>query len=96
MIQFLHFVYSRQPRLSGRAGLKVARDSVGMIDTLTFDRCVFDRRTQAKVDTAYLDGRVLGIDGTPSTLLQQRLIDGGVPYSEFRSLLLDELANRHR
>jgi protein-disulfide isomerase len=89
--EFLRVAYSLHPKAIGRRGLKLVRDGTVGLDTMRFNSCVQRPAIAAAVDTAYLVARQLGVDGTPTSVFNGILIDGGES-----AAILEKLFERRR
>jgi len=50
-----------------------------------FDTCMSTQKYRAEVEKDYNDGVAAGVQGTPATFINGKLISGAVPYSVFQS-----------
>lgn len=63
------------------------------LDKAKFDDCYDNKKTQAEVKAEMAEGQSLGITGTPSFVINGRLLVGAQPYEQFKAVIDDELAN---
>ena len=64
------------------------------IDTAAFTRCLDSREFAAKVDEDIAQARRLGIQKTPTFLINGRRLVGAHPVGSFRDVINDALARR--
>ena len=64
------------------------------IDRARFERCLDDRLFAAPVDEDIMQGRALGVSGTPTFLINGRPLVGAHPVENFRALIDDLLKPR--
>lgn len=57
------------------------------LDTATFNACLDSRKHQAAVVKDTADGRELGVNGTPGTFVNGELIQGALPYENFKAAI---------
>jgi protein-disulfide isomerase len=62
------------------------------LDTVAFKACLDDHRYQAKVQANAADAASLGLNGTPSFVINGRILVGALPYDSFKSVIDEELA----
>ena len=62
------------------------------LDRASFVRCLDDRRFAAAVEADVAQGRALGINGTPTFLVNGRPLVGAHPIETFRSVIDDALS----
>lgn len=63
------------------------------IDKAKFDDCYDNKKTQAHVKAEMAEGASLGVTGTPSFVINGRLLVGAQPYEQFKAVIDDELAS---
>lgn len=68
---------------------KFARD-LGL-DGAKFDLCFTSGKHRAAVETATQDGRTAGVNGTPATFVNGKLVSGAVPFATFKQMIEEEL-----
>src|SRR3989344_3221236 len=56
-----------------------------------FNSCLDSGKYSARVDVDYNEGVALGINGTPATFVNGKLISGAQPYEEFEKVIKEEL-----
>ena len=56
-----------------------------------FDSCLDSGKYEERVEKDYSDGITLGVNGTPATFINGKLISGAVPYEEFEKIIREEL-----
>ncbi len=62
------------------------------IDEKAFDRCFDDKETAELVAAQKAEAASLGITGTPSFVINGRLVKGAQPAAKFKAIIDDELA----
>lgn len=63
------------------------------VDKAKWDDCYDNKKTQALVKAQMAEGQSLGITGTPSFVINGRLLVGAQPFEQFKAVIDDELAN---
>jgi protein-disulfide isomerase len=63
------------------------------IDKAKFDECYDGKKTQANVKSDMAEGQTVGITGTPSFVINGRLLVGAQPFEQFKAVIDDELAS---
>ncbi len=63
------------------------------IDREAFSRCFDERETAAKVRQDRAEASSLGISGTPSFVINGRMVRGAQPAAKFKAIIDDELAS---
>jgi len=63
------------------------------LDKGKFDECVNSKATQATVKAETAEGQSLGVTGTPSFVINGRLLVGAQPIDAFKAVIDDELAS---
>lgn len=64
------------------------------LNTGEFNRCRTERQHAAEVARDLSDGAAAGVNGTPGTFVNNRFINGAVPYDELRGAIEAELARQ--
>ena len=85
-------LFAAQPRFQ-RAQLVAYAVELG-IDRARFERCLDDRPFAGPVDEDIMQGRALGVSGTPTFLINGRPLVGAHPVENFRALIDDLLKPR--
>ena len=62
------------------------------LDTAAFTACLDDHRYQAEVKADGTDAARLGLNGTPSFVINGRILVGARPFEDFKVLIDEELA----
>jgi protein-disulfide isomerase len=65
----------------------------GGIDKAKFDDCVDNKKTQAGVKADQAEGGSVGVTGTPSFVINGRLLVGAQPFEQFKAVIDDEAAS---
>lgn len=73
--------------------LKAWAREIGL-DGVQFDACMDSGRTMAKVEQDFREGQRLGVQATPSFLVDGQLIRGLVPWEQFRLIIQEALKRR--
>jgi protein-disulfide isomerase len=63
------------------------------LDKAKFDACYDGKQTQALVKAEIAEGQSLGVTGTPSFVINGRLLVGAQPFEQFKAVIDDELAS---
>ena len=63
------------------------------VDKAKFDDCVDNKKTQASVKADQAEGGSVGVTGTPSFVINGRLLVGAQPYEQFKAVIDDEMAS---
>ena len=63
------------------------------IDVAKFNDCFDNKKTADKVKADMAEGSSVGVTGTPSFVINGRLIVGAQPYDNFKNIIDDELAS---
>jgi protein-disulfide isomerase len=63
------------------------------VDTAKFTDCFDNKKTADKVKADQAEGASVGVTGTPSFLINGRLIVGAQPFDNFKNIIDDELAS---
>ena len=85
-------LFAAQPAFDRPSLIRYAAD-LG-IDTAAFTRCLDSREFVAKVDADIAQARQLGIQKTPTFLINGRRLVGAHPVGSFRDVINDALARR--
>ena len=85
-------LFAAQPRFE-RDQLLAYAVELG-IDRARFERCLDDRLFAAAIDDDIVQGRALGVSGTPTFLINGRPLVGAHPVENFRSVIDDTLKPR--
>ncbi len=85
-------LFQSQPRFE-RARLVAYAVELG-IDRARFERCLDDRQFAAPVDEDIVQGRALGVSGTPAFFINGHLLVGAQPVENFRTVIDDLLKSR--
>jgi protein-disulfide isomerase len=64
------------------------------IDAAKFTDCFDNKKTADKVKADTAEGSSVGVTGTPSFVINGRLIVGAQPYENFKNIIDDELASK--
>ncbi len=75
----------------GRAGYEQYAADLGL-DTAAFTACLDDHRYQAEVKADAADAARLGLNGTPSFVINGRILIGALPLEDFKAIIDEELA----
>ncbi len=75
----------------GRAAYEQYAAALGL-DAAAFTACLDDHRYQAEVATDAADAGRLGLNGTPSFVINGRILVGALPFESFKAVIDEELA----
>jgi len=75
----------------GRAAYEQYAADLGL-DTAAFTSCLDDHRNQAEVKADAADAARLGLTGTPSFVINGRILIGALPFEDFKAIIDQELA----
>ncbi|MFZ2803720.1 MAG: thioredoxin domain-containing protein [Patescibacteria group bacterium] len=67
-------------------GLAPLAKSVG-VDQTKFQNCLDSGQFTAAVNQSEADGTASGVEGTPGTFVNGTLVEGAVPYSQFKTMI---------
>jgi protein-disulfide isomerase len=77
----------------GRAAYEQYATDLGL-DTVAFTTCLDDHRYQAEVQADAADAAKLGLTGTPSFVINGRIVVGALPFANFKAIIDEELAGK--
>jgi protein-disulfide isomerase len=63
------------------------------LDKAKFDDCYDNKKTEPGVKADVAEGQSVGVTGTPSFVINGRLLVGAQPYEQFKAVIDDELAS---
>jgi protein-disulfide isomerase len=75
----------------GRAAYEQYATDLGL-DIVAFKACLDDHRYQAEIQADAADAAKLGLNGTPSFVINGRIVVGALPFASFKSIIDEELA----
>lgn len=61
------------------------------LDTTKFNQCLDSGKYRQEVEKDLADGAAAGVNGTPATFINGRLVSGAQPYSVFKTIIDEEL-----
>ena len=64
------------------------------LDTKAFTACLDSQRYQAEIQADASDAGRVGISGTPSFVVNGRILVGALPFSDFKTVIDEELAKK--
>jgi protein-disulfide isomerase len=64
------------------------------LDTTAFTACLDDHRYQAEIKANAADAARLGLTGTPSFVINGRILIGALPFEDFKAIIDEELAGK--
>lgn len=73
------------------ADVKLWAREIGLGDGVQFDQCLDSGKYQSEVEKDLADGQASGVEGTPATFVNGRLIAGAVPFAKFEAVIEEEL-----
>lgn len=65
------------------------------LDLKEYRRCMKENRFSNKIDQDLADAEAVGIEGTPTFVINGRVLTGAKPYKEFERIIEEELAAQH-
>lgn len=80
-------------RALATADLKRHAAELGL-DPATFDACLDEGRSRARVDEDLQAGQALGVSSTPAVFINGRHVAGAQPYEVFDAIIREELARK--
>jgi protein-disulfide isomerase len=75
----------------GRAGYDQYAVDLGL-DTAAFSACLDDHRYQPEIEADADEAAGIGLNGTPSFVINGRILVGALPYADFKAIIDEELA----
>jgi protein-disulfide isomerase len=88
--QFHDALFADQSKLD-QAGLKATAGNL-KLDTKKFDECTAGDLHMEEIRKSQMEGSDVGVDGTPTFLINGRLMSGALPASEMEAVIDEELA----
>lgn len=64
------------------------------LDGAKFDQCLDSGKYATEVAKDFSDGEKAGVQGTPATFVNGRLLSGAVPFAQFKVMIEEELAKQ--
>lgn len=61
------------------------------LNGIQFDQCLDSGKYSAEVEKDFADGQAAGVQGTPATFINGRLVAGAVPFAQFETVIEEEL-----
>ena len=61
------------------------------LKTADFNNCLDNAKYEKKIQEAVTYGQSVGVNGTPATFVNGKLVSGAVPYSTFKPMIEEEL-----
>ena len=93
--EYHDYLYSHQQGENegafAKANLKKFARTIGGIDGAKFDACIDQERYMNAVRAETAAGKSYGVNGTPATFINGRLISGAQPIAAFVSMIEEEL-----
>lgn len=87
----MHNAMFDNPRSLTPPGLKSLAAGIGLSSD-AFNACLDSGRFAAQVDRDLADGEILGVNGTPATFVNGRMLSGAVPVEQLAAIIDEELA----
>jgi protein-disulfide isomerase len=91
--QFHDALFADQSNLDD-AGLKATADKL-KLNTKKFDACLSDNMHLEQIRKSQQEGTEVGVDGTPTFIINGRMLSGAQPPSEMESIIDEELAHQN-
>lgn len=88
--KFHNALFSGQYSLGRAAYVQYASDL--RLDLAAFTACLDDHHTQAEVETDAADAARLGLNGTPSFVINGQILVGAQPFEQFKAIIDADLA----
>jgi protein-disulfide isomerase len=76
----------------GRAGYDQIAVDLGL-DAAAFNTCLDDHRYTEEVNADAADASRIGLNGTPSFVINGRILIGALPFTDFKAVIDEELAS---
>lgn len=76
-------LFNRQAQLSTLNYVSLAKE-LGL-NEMQFKSCVETHKYKSEIENDYQDGLAAGVDGTPATFVNGKLVSGAQPYSVFKA-----------
>lgn len=64
------------------------------LNTDTFNNCLDSGKYTAKVQQSLSEGQGVGVNGTPATFINGKLVSGAASYTQFKTMIDEELAKK--
>lgn len=90
--EFTDAVFAEQPRLSEPNFLKEVAQKL-KLNTSKFDSCVSSQKYKDKIAAQQQEGTSNGVDGTPATFINGKLVSGAVPETSLTQMIDAALAD---
>ena len=87
--EYHDIVYAGQEILS-MENLKKWAGEIGL-DTMRFAECLDSDKYADEVNKDAADGQAAGVQGTPASFVNGRLVSGAVPFAQFQQIIEEEL-----
>lgn len=84
-------LFQNQNDLSVNSLKKYAKE-IGL-DTAKFNSCLDSGKMASEIQKDESDGQAAGVSGTPAFFINGKLLEGAQPYSAFKKVIDEELAN---
>jgi len=88
---FHELLFDHQQQLGQPAYDSLAREA-GIPDLKMFDSCLKQEQTKGRVTASLQQAREMGIDATPSFMINGRLVSGALPYNRLQKII-DEVVS---
>lgn len=62
------------------------------LDTDKFDACMLNRRMTLKIENDFKEALSIGVEGTPTFIINGQMYPGALDYERFKSIIEEELA----
>lgn len=87
--EYHDLIFERQNSM-GIDSFKAWAKELGL-NSAQFDSCLDSGKYAERVDVDYNEGLALGVNGTPATFVNGKLVSGAVPFEEFEKVINEEL-----
>lgn len=88
--QYHDYIFAHQNELSIE-NLKMWASAVGL-DIARFNSCFDSHKYAAEIKKDADDGKLAGVNGTPTAFINGKMLVGAVPFEQFQSVIDEELA----
>ncbi len=83
-------LFERQEELGDALYLELGK-KIPALDQADFKKCMDDKETLAEVQQDAQAGAIAGVNGTPATFVNGRLISGALPFAQVKAVIDEEL-----
>ena len=91
----MHAKLFENQRALDRASLEKYAQELGL-NMAKFKAALDSNKYSAEIDADMKQGQALGVEGTPATFVNGKLVSGAVPYEEFKKAVEQELSKNKK